>query len=105
MSMESLEETGIKDADVVVVGIGKDVENSILAALNALELGVKRVICKVISDDQKRVICKVISDDHAKILRKIGAEVIFPEIEIGRRTAIKLCERLAEDSERNTGYR
>ena len=51
MSMESLEETGIKDADVVVVGIGKDVENSILAALNALELGVKRVICKVISDD------------------------------------------------------
>lgn len=85
MSMESLEETGIKDADVVVVGIGKDVENSILAALNALELGVKRVICKVISDD------------HAKILRKIGAEVIFPEIEIGRRTAIKLCERLAED--------
>ena len=65
--------------------LGKDVENSILAALNALELGVKRVICKVISDD------------HAKILRKIGAEVIFPEIEIGRRTAIKLCERLAED--------
>ena len=85
MSMESLDETGIRDADVVIVGIGKDTENSILAALNTLELGVKRVICKVISDD------------HAKILRKIGAEVIFPEIEIGRRTAIKLCERLAED--------
>ena len=85
MSMESLAETGLQDADTVIVGIGKDVENSILAALNTLELGVKRVICKVISDD------------HAKILKKIGAEVIFPEIEIGKRTAIKLCERLAED--------
>ena len=85
MSMESLAETGLQDADTVIVGIGKDVENSILAALNTLELGVKRVICKVISDD------------HANILKKIGAEVIFPEIEIGKRTAIKLCERLAED--------
>lgn len=85
ISRESLMETGIQEADTVIVGIGKNVENSILAALNCLELGVKQVICKVISDD------------HAKILRKIGAEVVFPEIEIGRRTAIRLCERLAED--------
>ena len=85
ISKESLMDAGIQDADTVIVGIGKDVESSILAALNSLELGVKTVICKVISDD------------HAKILKKIGADVIFPEIEIGRRTAIKLCERLAED--------
>ena len=85
ISKESLMDAGIQDADTVIVGIGKDVESSILAALNSLELGVKTVICKVISDD------------HAKIPKKIGADVIFPEIEIGRRTAIKLCERLAED--------
>ena len=85
ISKESLMDAGIQDADTVIVGIGKDVESSSLAALNSLELGVKTVICKVISDD------------HAKILKKIGADVIFPEIEIGRRTAIKLCERLAED--------
>ena len=85
ISKESLMDAGIQDADTVIVGIGKDVESSILAALNSLELGVKTVICKVISDD------------HAKILKKIGADVIFPEIEIGKRTAIKLCERLAED--------
>ncbi len=85
ISRESLMEAGIQEADTVVVGIGKDVENSILAALNSLELGVKRVICKVISDD------------HAKILRKIGADVVFPEIEIGKRTAIRLCANLAED--------
>ena len=85
MSMESLAETGLQDADTVIVGIGKDVENSILAALNTLELGVKRVICKVISED------------HAKILKKIGADVIFPETEIGKRTAIRISEKLAED--------
>ena len=48
ISKESLMEAGIQDADTVIVGIGKDVESSILAALNSLELGVKNVICKVI---------------------------------------------------------
>ena len=85
MSMESLMETGIQEADTVIIGIGKDIENSILATLNVIEMGVKRVIAKVISDD------------HAKILYKLGAEVVFPEIEIGRRTAMRLCENLAED--------
>ena len=85
MSMESLMETGIQEADTVIIGIGKDIENSILATLNVIELGVKRVIAKVISDD------------HAKILYKLGAEVVFPEIEIGKRTAMRLCESLAED--------
>ena len=85
VSRESLMDAGIQDADTVIVGIGKDVEGSILAALNSLELGVKNVICKVISED------------HAKILRKIGADVIFPEVEIGKRTAIRLSEKLAED--------
>ena len=85
VSRESLMDAGIQDADTVIVGIGKDVEGSILAALNSLELGVKNVICKVISED------------HAKILKKIGADVIFPEVEIGKRTAIRLSEKLAED--------
>ena len=85
VSRESLMDAGIQDADTVIVGIGKDVEGSILAALNSLELGVKNVICKVISED------------HAKILKKIGADVIFPEVEIGKRTAIRLSEKLTED--------
>ena len=52
ISKESLMDAGLQEADTVIVGIGKDVESSILAALNALELGVKHVICKVISEDQ-----------------------------------------------------
>ena len=85
MSMEALMETGIQEADTVIIGIGKDIENSILATLNVIELGVKKVIAKVITVD------------HAKILNKLGAEVVFPELEIGKRTAIRLCESLAED--------
>ena len=84
ISKESLMDAGLQEADTVIVGIGKDVESSILAALNALELGVKHVICKVISED------------HAKILKKLGADVVFPETEIGRRTAIRLSERLRD---------
>ena len=83
MSMEALMETGIQEADTVIIGIGKDIENSILATLNVIELGVKKVIAKVITVD------------HANILNKLGAEVVFTEIEIGNRTAIRLCESLA----------
>ena len=45
----------------------------------------------------RRIIAKVVSRDHAKILQKLGVEVIFPEVEIGRRTGMRLCETLAED--------
>lgn len=85
INKESLAECGLIDADVVVIGIGKDIEASILAALNAIELGVKRVVCKANSDD------------HAKILEKIGAEIIFPEIDIAKRLAYSVTNALTED--------
>ncbi len=85
MSKESLEETGIQEADAVVIGIGKDIESSILATLNIQEFGITKIIAKVVSPD------------HAKILQKLGVEVIFPEVEIGKRIGLRLCETLAED--------
>ena len=85
LDKKSLEETGIQEADAVVIGIGKDIEGSILATLNIQEFGIRRIIAKVVSRD------------HAKILQKLGVEVIFPEVEIGRRTGMRLCETLAED--------
>ena len=85
INKDALTECGVKDADVVVIGIGKDIEASILAALNAIELGVKRAICTANSDD------------HAKILEKIGAEIIFPEIDIATRVAYSVSNALTED--------
>lgn len=85
ISRSSLTECGLSDCDAVVIGIGKDIEGSILAALNAKEIGVKRVICKANSDD------------HAKILEKIGAEIVFPEIDIAKRIAHAVTNSMTED--------
>ena len=85
ISRASLTECGLSDCDAVVIGIGKDIEGSILAALNAKEIGVKRVICKANSDD------------HAKILEKIGAEIVFPEIDIAKRIAHAVTSSMTED--------
>ena len=85
ISMEAFEDAGLRGCRCIVIGVGKDIEASILAALNAKELGVERVICKVINKE------------HAKILEKIGVEVIFPELETGARLAVKLVSNLTED--------
>lgn len=85
ISSQAFEEAGIGECRCVIIGVGKDIEASILAALNAKELGVERVICKVINPD------------HAKILKKIGVEVIFPELETGRRLAMRLSSNVTED--------
>ncbi len=74
----SLEEAGIGECSTVIVGIGKDIENNLIASLIAIELGVKRVISKANSAD------------HARLLKLIGAEVIFPEVDMGIRLAKSL---------------
>lgn len=66
-------DTGISHCGTVIVCIGKDIESNILTTLNVLELGIPRVIAKANSDD------------HGRVLRKIGAEVVFPETEMGVR--------------------
>lgn len=85
ISLEAFEQAGLGGCRCVIIGVGKDIEASILAALNAKELGAERVICKVINPD------------HAKILRKIGVEVIFPELDTGRRLAMRLSSNVTED--------
>ena len=66
-----LEESGISQCSTVIVCIGKDIESNILATLNVLECNVPRVLAKAMSED------------HGRVLEKIGAEVIFPEVDSG----------------------
>ena len=76
---KALESLGVKDMDAAVVCIGSAQDASILTTLNLLEIGVKRVLAKVISEP------------HGRILKKIGAEeILFPD----RDLAITLAERL-----------
>ncbi len=78
ITQDILIDTGISHCGTVIVCIGKDIESNILTTLNLLELKIPRVISKANSDD------------HGRVLRKIGAEVVFPETEMGVRLARSL---------------
>lgn len=73
-----LNESGVAHCGTVIVCIGQDVEENILATLHLLELGIPRVIARANSVG------------HGKVLRKIGAEVVSPETDMGVRLAKSL---------------
>ena len=71
-----LKSLGVSNADVAIVAVSENLEASITATMQVVELGVPYVIAKAASDLQGR------------ILRKIGAsQVVFPEHAMGYRVA------------------
>ncbi len=77
---EVLDSLDIKNVDVVIVCLGKEVEASILTTYYLKELGAKYIVAKANSED------------HRKILEKIGAtETVFPEKDIAIKVAQSLC--------------
>ena len=81
ISREALEDAGIGNCATVIIGIGENIESSILATLACIEIGVPRVISKAGSKS------------HGKIIEKLGAEVIFPEFDAGERIAMSLMSK------------
>lgn len=76
---QALRALGIRNFDTVIVGIGGDIQSSILVTLMLKELGVKQVVVKAQSDL------------HGKVLYKVGADkVVFPERDMGSRVAKSL---------------
>ena len=76
---QSLKNAPIEDIDVAVVGIGENIESSILTTAVLKNLGVPYIISRAISDI------------HGQVLKQVGAtEVINIEIEEGKRIASKL---------------
>ena len=69
---------GIQNCDTVIVGIGGDVAVSILTTMIILQLNVPHVIAKALSEEQ------------GSVLEKLGADVIYPEREMGIRLANRL---------------
>lgn len=65
--------------DVGIVAIGLDFENNVLATTALKAVGVRRVICKALTERQK------------SILLRVGADkVVLPESEAGYRLALEL---------------
>jgi len=71
-NLKSLEQCSMESFDAVVISIGEDLESSILATMNALELGCKKVWVKAQTELQR------------KILKRLGAHhVVLPEVHYG----------------------
>lgn len=81
MDEQALKALGIRNFDVVVVAIGENIQANILAAIILKELGVKKVVAKAKNNL------------HGKVLEKIGAAVIFPERDMGKRLARMLVSQ------------
>lgn len=76
---KALRSVGVDTVDVAIVGVGTNLEASILITLNLKEIGIKEIVCKAVNAD------------HRKVLEKIGAtKVIQPEREMGTRVANSL---------------
>ncbi len=74
--LEALRQLSIQEFDRAVIGIGGDLEASILTASMVLELGVPNTWAKAVSDA------------HARILTQLGVHhVVRPEQDMGRRVA------------------
>jgi trk system potassium uptake protein TrkA len=85
-SREALEQLGVGEYTRAVVAIGDAVESSLVCAL-------------VLKEDLKipEIWAKAINAQQAKILRKIGVtEVVYPELEVGRRVAHTLLGHRTE---------
>ncbi len=73
---EALRQLGAGEFRQAVIGIGGDIEASILTVLALLDCGVPNVWAKAITAE------------HGRILERVGAHhVVFPEMEMGRRVA------------------
>ncbi len=78
LDKKALADSGIQNCNVVVLGIGEQLDTSILTTLNLVSLGVPHIIAKASSAE------------HGEILEKLGAEVVYPERDI----AVRLAHRL-----------
>ncbi len=75
-SEEALRQLGVPEFDRAVVGIGIDIEASLLTASLLVQFGVAEVWAKAITDA------------HGRILEQLGVgQVVYPEVEMGRRMA------------------
>ncbi len=75
----SLEETGVGDVDVAIVGVGDDLETAIVVTVLLKRLGVPEVVVKASSAL------------HAHILKLVGAtRIVDPEKEMGKRIAMEV---------------
>jgi trk system potassium uptake protein len=92
-STSALRRIGVQDFQHAVVGIGTDVEASVLTVLALTELNVGDIWAKAISDK------------HGRILEKTGAHhVVYPEAKMGERVAHMVTGKMIDFIEFDDGF-
>lgn len=90
---EALRQVGVEQFDRAVVGIGTDIEASVLTVLSLVELGVTEVWAKAINAK------------HARILERVGAtHVVRPESAMGERVAHMVTGAMIDYIEFDDGF-
>ena len=76
---DALEHLSLNDARAVVIALGEDIAQSLLAVLHVKELGAKQVIVKGVTAE------------HGRLLKRLGVDrVVFPEEEMASQLAESL---------------
>jgi trk system potassium uptake protein TrkA len=90
---EALEQLGVRDFPVAVVGVGSYLEASVLITGNLVDVGTPQIWAKAISSE------------HARILQRIGAHhVILPEADAGARVAHLVSGKMLDYIEVEDGF-
>jgi trk system potassium uptake protein TrkA len=90
---DALRQIGAEQFGVAVVGIGDDIEASVLTVLSLVELGIKEVWAKAVNAK------------HARILERVGAtHVIRPESAMGERVAHMVTGTMIDYIEFDDGF-
>lgn len=92
-SEEALRQLGIQDISTAIVAIGTDLEASILTTGVLVDLGIKRIVAKAVTEP------------HGRILTRIGAhKVVFPERDMGIRVGHSLAGSILDYFELDPGF-
>lgn len=90
---DALEQLGVRDFSVAVVGVGTALESSVLVTGNLVDVGTPQIWAKAISAE------------HGRILQRIGAHhVVFPEFDAGSRVAHLVSGKLMDYIEVEDGF-
>jgi trk system potassium uptake protein TrkA len=92
-SQEAMEQLGIAGFEIGVVAIGTSVESSVLTVATLVDLGVKQLWAKALSDA------------HGRILQRLGVHhIVYPEHDSGQRVAHLVTGRLMDYIEFDDGF-
>lgn len=91
--MEALKQLGVQDFHHAVVGIGQNLEASVLTILNLAQLSVKDIWAKASTQQ------------HGRIAERVGAHhVVYPEYDTGARVAHLVTGKMMDFIEFEDGF-